>query len=198
MIKYFITLCAVFLMIGLICPNPVLAHKVTVFAWVDGDNIRGESKFSGGRPVKEGQIRVTDLEGQLLVECKTDDQGNFNFKIPRRTALKIELMAGTGHRGEWTIPGDEVGADTAEKSPDEPLTSPSDQPGQSVLTGLTVQEVEGIVEKALDKKLAPLLKMAAESRQKQGPSATEIFGGIGYILGLMGLVLYFKSRQAKS
>jgi nickel transport protein len=36
--------------------------------------------------------------------------------------------------------------------------------------------------------------MLAESR-KQGPTVTEIFGGIGYIIGLMGIAAYFKNRR---
>jgi hypothetical protein len=31
--------------------------------------------------------------------------------------------------------------------------------------------------------------------QKEGPGVTEIIGGIGYILGLFGLVMYFRNRK---
>ena len=32
------------------------AHRVNVFAWVDGDTIHVESKFSGGKKVKTGKV----------------------------------------------------------------------------------------------------------------------------------------------
>ena len=32
--------------------GPAAAHKVIVFAWVNGNTIHTESKFSGGRKVK--------------------------------------------------------------------------------------------------------------------------------------------------
>jgi nickel transport protein len=49
------------------------------------------------------------------------------------------------------------------------------------------------VEKALDQKLRPLIKMMAEST-RAGPSASDIFGGIGYIIGLVGVGAYFNAR----
>jgi len=52
------------------------------------------------------------------------------------------------------------------------------------------------VEKALDKKLSPILKRLAES-ETRGPGLSEIFGGIGYIFGLAGVAAYVQSRKKK-
>ena len=60
--------------------------------------------------------------------------------------------------------------------------------------GLT--RIQSVVEKALDQKLRPLIKLMVESR-KQGPSVSDIFGGIGYIAGLVGVAVYFNSRKKK-
>ena len=49
----------------------------------------------------------------------------------------------------------------------------------------------------LDKKLKPVLKMLAESRN-QGPEIRDIFGGIGYILGLVGLGAYIHYRKKRT
>ncbi len=85
-----------------------MAHRAIIFAWVEGEKIFTESKFSGGRPVKQGDIIVYDLEGNQLLKGKTDDQGEFSFVIPKKTAMKIVLQAGMGHRGEWVIPLKEI------------------------------------------------------------------------------------------
>ena len=50
---------------------------------------------------------------------------------------------------------------------------------------------------ALDEKLAPLMKILAESRDR-GPTARDVFGGIGYILGLVGVTAYFNYRRKSS
>ncbi len=93
------------------------AHRVNLFAWVEGDTIYVESKFSGGKKVKTGKIIVTDPRGTELVKGTTNDQGEFSFKVPKKVDLKIVLLAGTGHRAEWTIPATEIEMPAAEKTP---------------------------------------------------------------------------------
>jgi nickel transport protein len=46
----------------------------------------------------------------------------------------------------------------------------------------------------MEKELGPVLKMLAELRG-QGPSVSDILGGIGYIFGLMGVGAYFNYRH---
>lgn len=64
-------------------------------------------------------------------------------------------------------------------------------------SSLTVEEIQSVIEKALDRKLKPLIKLMAESR-KQGPSVlSDIFRGLGYIAGLVGVAVYFHFRKKK-
>ena len=84
------------------------AHRVNVFAWVEGDVIHVEGKFSGGKKVKAGKITVMDPQGVELLSGRTNDQGKFSFKVPKRTDLRIVLIAGQGHQGEWTLRADEM------------------------------------------------------------------------------------------
>src|SRR5210317_1707643 len=84
------------------------AHRVNLFAWVEGDTVYVESKFSSSRRVNKGKIIVTDPEGTQLLTGTTNENGEFSFKVPKKTELKIVLMAGTGHRAEWTIPANEI------------------------------------------------------------------------------------------
>jgi nickel transport protein len=51
-----------------------------------------------------------------------------------------------------------------------------------------------MIDRALDRKLAPVIKLIRDTR-KEGPTISEIVGGIGYIFGLFGLVMYLKSRK---
>jgi len=84
------------------------AHRVVVFAWVEGDTVYVESKFSGGKRVKAGELIVTDPQGNELLSGRTNENGEFSFKVPKKSELKIILLAGTGHRGEWTIAAGEI------------------------------------------------------------------------------------------
>jgi nickel transport protein len=99
-----------FLGICLLCVGieSVDAHRVNLFAWVEGSTVYVESKFSSSRRVNKGKIIVTDPEGTQLLTGTTNENGEFSFKVPKKTELKIVLMAGTGHRAEWTIPANEI------------------------------------------------------------------------------------------
>jgi nickel transport protein len=193
---------------ALLMAETAIAHRVTVFAWVEGDMVFVESKFSGGKKVKDGTIIVTDSNGAELITGKTNDLGEYSFKIPRQTELRITLKAGMGHQAEWTIPIEELEAATPatnipvrkntvikEQSP--PEARPQDRPSMEQTrapVGPSLVEFEEMVEKALDKKLKPVLKMLAESQEK-GPTIGDILGGIGYIIGLMGIAAYFRYRK---
>jgi nickel transport protein len=191
-----------FAMVPIFAVNTASAHKAVIFAWVEGDTICTESKFSGGKKVKEGDVIVYDLQGNRLLEGKTNEQGEFSFKIPKKTTLKIVLQAGTGHRGEWTLPVEEMGEVTPPQSVQAEIKKTRDT--ASIKTGKQIQSVSApklspddiqlAVEKALDKKLKPVMKKLAES-QEHGPTVKDILGGIGYILGLVGIASYVQYRR---
>ena len=187
------------------------AHKATVFAWVEGDTVYTESKFSGGRKAKNAPIEVLDGQGNKLLEGKTDENGEFSFKAPRKIEMKIVLLAGMGHKGEWTIPIEEFEEEIAEniqKIPSNKLNSVQNVkinksepiPGEHTHTTpcLTSEDIQGVVEKTLDKKLEPIINKLNKSLDPdRGPSASDIFGGIGYIFGLVGIGAYFNYRKNK-
>ena len=188
--------------------SPAMAHRVNVFAWVEGDTIYVESKFPGGRKVKDGQILVFDKEGSQLLEGTTNDEGEFSFKVPKEADLTIVLKAGMGHQAKWVVPAaeileaaGEVGVELAEPPMELPIeeTFPDEEeseiePSDQLGPRLTEAEVRRIVEEALDRKLEPMKKMLVES-QETGPTVTEIVGGIGYIFGLLGVAAYLMSRR---
>ena len=163
---------------------PALAHKVTIFAWVEGDRIFTESKFSGGRKAIGARVAVFDREATQLLEGKTDQKGEFSFKIPKLTDLRIVLNAGTGHRAEWTITESEITQAGYQEQTLE-ITTPRQGSGNP---GLGKQEVQELIDESLDRRLTPIMKMLA-GLQTKGPSMTEVIGGIGYIMGLMGVAL---------
>ena len=83
--------------------NPVWAHKVHVFAWVEGDKVYTESYFSDGNKAAHSRIEVFDSYGKLLLAGKTDGAGKFSFKLPASPALRIVLNASEGHTAEFNL-----------------------------------------------------------------------------------------------
>jgi len=51
---------------------------------------------------------VFDLSGNKLLEGKTNDNGEFSFKIPKKADLRIVLEATMGHKTEYILKADEI------------------------------------------------------------------------------------------
>lgn len=187
---------------SLIAISAVHAHKVMIFAWVEGGRILTESKFSGGKMVKNGTVSVFDSNGHQLLEGRTDDEGRFAFPVTTITDLDIVLTAGMGHQNSWRLSAVELDAVAPEPLKTlEPLASTETLPAANPSpvqptagSSLTAREVEAIVSRQLEQKLQPLTRMIVAAQVK-GPSARDIFGGIGYILGLVGLGAYLRYRK---
>ena len=183
------------------------AHRVNVFAWVEGDMVYVESKWPGGKPVIGGQVVVTDSQGIEMLTGKTDDQGEFSFEVPKRDDLTITLIAGMGHQAAWKIAASDIqeaaagdsGPAQASQKPGVPQTEiPQTSVEQPVTAppAISTADIQQAMENALDQKLRPVIKMLADARQT-GPSMQDILGGIGYILGLVGVAAYFQSRKMR-
>jgi nickel transport protein len=89
---------AVFLFSWLLGLDHAQAHRADVFAWVEGDTVHVESKFSGGKKMKAGKISVVDPKGNELVKGVTNEQGEFSFKIPKKTEDRFENCLADRHR----------------------------------------------------------------------------------------------------
>lgn len=188
------------------------AHKVNIFAYVDGDQIVTDSGYSRTRRVYDGEVEVYDAAtGTLLLSGKTDTEGRFAFVIPeaareKKMDLRLLLKAGQGHQAEWTVKYDEfadaprpVSDMVAEENPAARVATPeaapaaekaSAVPAAPAAGGLTADQVEAIVRREME----PVKRMLAEMHDS-GPSMTDIFGGIGWIFGLFGVAAYMKSRR---
>lgn len=185
------------------------AHGVNIFAWSEGDTVYVESKFKGGKEVKSGSIVVLDMQGHELLSGITNERGEFSFKIPKREDLKIVLMAGAGHRAEWTLAASDMGEwpDTATAhdgaaateqriktvSTSHPASGENDSRQNPRYDN---QDLEKAIEALLERKLRPIMKILVDEQQR-GPRARDILAGVGYIFGLVGIAAYVQSRRRK-
>ena len=195
----------------------VFAHKVNIFAYAEGDTVYTESYFSDGKEIKGGIVEVYDSQGIKLLEGKTDENGKFDFKLPKKDDLNIVLLASLGHKNSYTLPADElIGIIGAEK-PQEPESrefkskevtesTPSPFPlpsgerievrGETELlpNQVDLEQIMRIIETSLDEKLKPIMRELTKAQQKE-VSFTEVIGGIGYIFGIMGIIFYFAGKK---
>lgn len=86
------------------------AHKVNLFAYVEGGKVYTESYFSDGRPAEGGKVLVFDSQDHLLLEGVTDKEGLFSFAVPKIDDLTIVLEATMGHKTSFKLKKAEVEA----------------------------------------------------------------------------------------
>ncbi|MFH0730615.1 MAG: carboxypeptidase regulatory-like domain-containing protein [Pseudomonadota bacterium] len=97
-------------MIVALLAGPAVAHKVNLFAYVEGGKVFTESYFPDGKPVESGKIFVYDSGESLLLEGKTDAKGLFSFLVPKLDDLKIVVDASMGHKNSFHLKKAEVEA----------------------------------------------------------------------------------------
>jgi len=167
------------------------AHKVNIFAYVEGDTVYTESYFPDGTKVKDGVVQVYDSQGNKLLEGKTDENGQFNFEPPRKDDLKIVLVASMGHKNSYTLSTDELPDIIVAEKPQK--AEPKESKVKEVAP-VDLDQIKRIIDTSLDEKLKPIMRQLTKAQQK-GVSFTEVIGGIGYIFGIMGIILYFASKK---
>ena len=175
-------------------PSQVWAHKVNVFAWVEGDMVFVEGYYPGGKRAQNSLVEVYNSGGAKLLEGRTNQKGEFSFKIPAKEDLRIVLTAGMGHKNDFTITAGDLGG--SESSSQQPEPEVRDKIAASSSTDVDMDQLKVMIDQALDQKLEPVIRLIRSTR-KEGPGVTEIIGGIGYIFGLFGLVLYFKNKKER-
>ncbi len=187
------------------------AHKVNIFAYVEGQRVYTESYFPDGSAVKGGEIAVLDSEGNVLLSGVTDDEGMYQFEIPKIDDLTIVLDASMGHRATYEIGAEELGetsidihredqnaaeVETANEN-DDALSEGIDFSGAERSAFVNIDDLREVVKEEVAAQIQPLSRNIAKLQKQERVSTREIFAGIGYIVGLMGLFMYFQSKRGK-
>jgi len=211
-----VPLCAAALVVLFVMSTHASAHKVNLFAYVEGDRVVVEGYFSGKARAQDCSVEVFDERGKKIHEGKTDTKGVYSFKLADLPAfsgsLKIILQAGMGHKSEYTlsaadIPGSEKKAPRPNEAPRE---NKSELAPSAPSVGGSAELVDQValqaaLETILDKKLEPIVRMLGKQERLileerfGGPKMTDIIGGIGWIMGLAGLAAFCwgRDRSAK-
>lgn len=184
--------------------TPALAHRVHIFATVQGGEIVADCRFSKKNPARNAKIEVLDAaSGKLLLSGKSDAQGAARLALPPELAadpvdLLLVLDAGEGHRGEWRIGADELRNATAtpvnpakpeDDSAASPTTSPSAASIPAAANSVCISP-EDLAARLRDQETRLRAEAAA-----QGPGPTEIIGGLGWIAGIFSGIAALKRRM---
>lgn len=179
------------------------AHKVNMFAYVEGDSIFIEGYFADGKKAAQSQVTLMDSSGRTLATAVTDAEGQLTLPVATKDNLRIVLNAGMGHQTEYTIFANELAG-----ASDTPPAVTSDTPGPAIASDVpatadaapmsgtlpTDAALEAAVERAVGQAIKPLMRTISEMREEKELGA--IVGGIGYIFGILGIFFYLKARRS--
>ena len=184
-----------------LCASSALAHKLNLFVWKELNTITVETSLSGGRTLAKGAVQVVNTTTQETVLAgETGPDGRFSFTLPdtlpSHAALDIIVSSGDGHQATWQLKPDEH--TRSEQSGRGTLPAPKTVAGkphdERVGACLDSAEFERLIDLHLEKKLEPL-RSSLFQLTAPSPSLGEIVGGIGYLIGIAGIIGWFKSRK---
>ena len=185
----------------LLTPNFSQAHRINVFAYIDNHELVVESYFSQGKKVREGLVEIIDEDsGQIIMRGRTDEQGKSRFPVPDEfrngKTLRVLVNAGQGHQNEWLLKAEKTTpiSNSVQSAALTREAAHADHVENMPLIKTNASEIEEIVNRALENKLAPIRSMLREELEA-GPNLIQIVGGIGWIIGLAGLLAYCRSRN---
>ncbi len=177
----------------------VSAHKVNLFAYVEGDQIYVQGYFSDGHIAKNSEVIVYGGKGdkQELLKGKTNEEGDFTFPIQGKQSLRIVLNAGQGHQADYLIPVEEVTGTVAATNSNVSISDAKQSlPSSEAFiqgNGGTFLASESMMRKAVAQGVLPLAREISELKERRGFS--DIVGGVGFIVGLLGILAYIRARQ---
>jgi nickel transport protein len=203
----------------------VAAHKLNVFAAAEGRRIQGEVYFAGGAKAAAVPVLVQNATGKTLAELRSGADGRFAYEAAAAVTHTIVAETPDGHRATWRIDAAELAAAfaqaraTVERSNDGPEPAAADSgsgraagTGADRAGGFDDQPDSPTTEAAADPALDPALAAAIEravARQvrplreealaaREAVQLRDVLGGLGYILGLAGLGLWWRCRRGRT
>ena len=186
---------------------PALAHKLNVFAAAEGARIDGSAYFVGGAKASGARILVADAAGSVLAELEPAADGSFSYQASAPVEHRIIAETGDGHRAEWRVTAEELAGSFPLRTTDvqqaaaergatdatEAITGPVGGETPVDPPELLAPEIAAAIERAVARQVRPLREELLATRDAL--RLQDILGGIGYIFGLAGLVLWWNSRQ---
>lgn len=184
----------IIILLLVIFPYLLWGHKINIFAAVEGNKIYTQSYTSDGTKIKGGVIEVYDKNGNKLLTGQTDSLGEFSFIIPKRDDLKIVVLGGMGHRAEAIVSADELPEIKKESIVRQQKKDSVIEVPKADFPIIDTILLKRMIENVVEAKIHPIVRMIAEQK-RENVSFIEVIGGIGYIVGIIGIIAFFMKRK---
>lgn len=176
--------------------EPVLAHRVNLFARLDSGAIVGEAYFSGGGKPKDVSVVLTDASGTVLATARTDEAGRFRFDAPKapKAPLVLSVNVGDGHLGDYTLTARDLGVVEAPKvapqAPAEPVSAPP-----STALAPACPEILARLDELSERMRSQQAQLTRLAEAAGAVGVKDVVGGLGWVLGIFGALALAKGRR---
>ncbi|MBI1195322.1 MAG: hypothetical protein GC138_05715 [Gammaproteobacteria bacterium] len=198
-IRYVKTLVLLIVMLG--APALAMAHKVSMFAYVEGDQVFLEGYFADGKKALNSKVEAFDEQGKTLWSGTTNDKGEVTFPVPKiKGDLRITLTASMGHKAEYILKAAEMAGEPGTAEPAaKAATAPAPEAGAAVsgggMAGVDEAALRRIVRREVGEAVMPVVRGLSELKERRGVS--DIVGGIGIIGGFLGVYFFLQARKLR-
>lgn len=172
----------------LLISGAVQAHLLKLFAYVEGQRIHGSVYFAGGSSAVGARVQISSATGEPVARLNTDDRGAFSFPLDAPGEYLLEADSSDGHRAQWRIQRSEFGNSSRKQAPDDRPFSEKEPPPPAA-----EERLAEMLEQAVARQIGPLRQQL--QRQYDRARFSDIIGGIGFIFGIAGLLMWWRSRQ---
>lgn len=176
------------LLLAMAFAGPAQAHKLKVFATVEGGEVTGYAFFIGGGRAAGAAWTAKDPAGTTLASGTTDGEGSFAFPVPQPPVdATMTVDTREGHVAAATLPASRFGGGAAVSPPPADGAAPAvEAEGEARLAAL--------VEAAVQRQVTPLMERIEQMDDRL--RLADVMSGIFLILGLAGMALWAKGRRA--
>ena len=166
--RFFVLLLAFLTAVG-----PAAAHGIAVFAAPEGEVVAGYVYYPDGERIGGATVHLLGPDGVELGEMETGADGSFSFKPEILADLTIRARTADGHGAEYHIHAEDLAA-----------------------AGGHEGHLEDMVEHAVARQVRPLREQIEAYEHKI--RVHDVLGGIGYILGIAGILFFVRARRPAS
>jgi len=178
--------------------GPAEAHKLKVFAAVEGNSIRGYAFFIGGGRAEQTPWVAKDANGAELGTGKTDDDGRFALGLSGTPTSGVTITVDTheGHIASATLPASRFGAGPPGDTTGAIAAAPAATPSAAATAPMAEDpRLPALVEAAVQRQVEPLMEQIDQMDSRLRFS--DIVSGVFLILGLAGMASWVLGRRRK-
>lgn len=183
-------------LIGLSVLSPTFAHNLEAEVQVLEVRFQVHAHFENGASVANATAEVKNSAGETLTAGRTDENGIFTFSNPLKDRLEIVVVDDTGHRE--TFPLSPAAIALAMKGEAAELEHTHGEGGHSHDGGDDHDHDQDEAEHTHDDEPSEPESGLTLSKPDQGSRSGKVVSGLGYVLGITGILFYFLGLRQKS